>query len=243
MRLMNLFAGFLIVLSLNACAHQVGGKSIDDVFSGETRQLAGFACRGDTKGIQRLVDEGADVNALGLDGASVLMWALSCQNLSGVKALMDNGADPNHKVKNNLNPVTIAASIQQNPELLKAVITAGGSVNAVSGSHEETALMTAFSRGIDTGNWDNYYYLLEAGANINQLTNKGRSIGFHARRYNQNCKIIELIDMGLTEQLDMLLVLAKGSPALIKGSEGERCLAPLIVKLETRIAELDSAAP
>ena len=153
MRLMNLFAGFLIVLSLNACAHQVGGKSIDDVFSGETRQLAGFACRGDTKGIQRLVDEGADVNALGLDGASVLMWALSCQNLSGVKALMDNGADPNHKVKNNLNPVTIAASIQQNPELLKAVITAGGSVNAVSGSHEETALMTAFSRGIDTGNW------------------------------------------------------------------------------------------
>lgn len=233
-----------MTLSLNACAHQVGGKNIDDVFSNfETRQLAQAACRGDAETIKRLVDGGADINALGLDNVSVLIWSLSCKNISGIKALLNSGANPNHKIKSNLNPVSIAASIEQNPDILKAVIAAGGNVNAVSGSYEDTALMTAFTRGVDTNNWDNYYYLLESGAEINQLTKNGRSIGFHARRYNENCKIIELIDKGLTNQLGKLLTLAKGSPPLIRGSDAERCLAPLIKKLETRIAELEGGAP
>lgn len=233
-----------MTLSLMACAHDIGGKNIDDVFSNtQTRQLAQAACRGDTNTIRKLVGSGADVNAPGLDGLSVLMWALSCNNVEGMKALLDAGADPNHKVKNNLNPVSIAATYIQSTKFLEVLIAAGGNVNAVSGNYEETALMKAFMMGHNTGNWNNYYYLLDAGADINQITNNGYSVGFRAAAFNENCKIIELIDRGLIIQLDKLLRRTNDAPNLIKESDQHRCRGPLIEKLEARIAELGHSIP
>jgi len=246
MQFVKLVCGFgvcLWALALAACAHSVGGKSISDAFPDtQTHQLAGAACRGDGQEIERLVSAGVDINKPGLDDVSVLMWALTCKNVSGVKALLNNGADPNYTIEHNYNPVSIAASIEQNTELLKAVIEAGGNVNAVSGSHEATALMTAFKRGRDTDNWNNYYYLLDAGADVNQLTNKKQSIGLTAAVANRYCKIIELLDRGYTHDLSFLLRGAKKTPTLLDGFPGKACLAPAILKLEARIAELEKGA-
>ncbi len=231
---------FVMSVSLNACAHEVGGKSIYDAFQDtQTRQLAGAACRGDASEIDRLVSVGADINKPGLDDVCVLMWALSCQNVSGVKALLENGADPNYTIGDNYNPVSIAASIDQQPALLKAVVKAGGDVNAVSGSYEATALMTAFKRGVDTDNWENYYYLLDAGADVNQLTTKMRSVGLLARRHHKFCKILELVNRGYTHDLTRILNGAKNAPSLMAGASGAACRSSLIAKLEMRIAQLE----
>lgn len=239
-----LFGLMILALTLSACAHNVGGKSVDDAFqNSQTRQLANAACRGDRREITQLVNDGADVNDPSLDGVSVLMWALSCKNVEGVKSLLDNGADPNHRAAKNMNPVTIAASYQQDIRFLKLVVEAGGDVNAVEGSYEETALMTAFVRGVDTDNWDTYYFLLDAGADVNQKTSSGRTIGYLAGSYNRNCKLIELIGRGYTYDLIGELRATRKQPKLRTGSPSIACHGPLIKQLEERILELGLELP
>ena len=61
--------------------------------------LANAVANGDTKKIQTLIQQGADVNYVGRDGMRPVLWAIIKQSLTGLKSLLDNGADANVTVK------------------------------------------------------------------------------------------------------------------------------------------------
>ena len=58
-------------------------------------ELAAAAAQGDREHVRTLVRGGADANAHGDQGVTPLQFALMSQNLDGMRALLDAGADPN----------------------------------------------------------------------------------------------------------------------------------------------------
>jgi len=63
--------------------------------STQTQMLAKASGKGDLSKIDKLIAKGADVNAKGKDGITVLAWALHSKNYRGFNHLLKIGADPN----------------------------------------------------------------------------------------------------------------------------------------------------
>ena len=57
--------------------------------------------------IDKLVAEGADVNARGKGNMTPLLWAFPGNNLNAFKRLLEHGADPNVEITEELNPMGV----------------------------------------------------------------------------------------------------------------------------------------
>jgi len=62
----------------------------------ETRELARAVAKGDIKKIDKLAAKGADINGTGINGFTVLGWAIYSKQLGSFRHLLEMGADPNH---------------------------------------------------------------------------------------------------------------------------------------------------
>ncbi|MFV0423847.1 ankyrin repeat domain-containing protein [Oleidesulfovibrio sp.] len=100
----------------------------DDI---QTRRMARAAAQGDIKTIDRLVTEGADVNARGAHNATVLMWTLHKRNMKGFKHLLSLGANPNVEWTLQSDEFRHACSVMHtiHAEYLQAALAAGGNPN------------------------------------------------------------------------------------------------------------------
>ena len=86
-------------LALTSCMLTVGGKSVDDVFTDlPARYLGEGGVRRRDGKIDRLIKQGADVNATGYGGTSILMWGMECHSKSGVEALLKHHADLDYSI-------------------------------------------------------------------------------------------------------------------------------------------------
>src|SRR5689334_8601964 len=82
----------LISNSANQVEHRVGDMTVDQVFAdAKLAELARHACRGDGSEVRKLLESGVDPNGLGYEGSTPLMWAVSCGNVSGIRALLRGG--------------------------------------------------------------------------------------------------------------------------------------------------------
>ena len=87
---------------------------------------------GDVKKIQKLIDEGADVNVIGKNGTSMLNWALitSKKNDQAVIVLLKNGANPNYipPKGTDMYGLSVTYFLAESPRtgLLKVVLEHGG---------------------------------------------------------------------------------------------------------------------
>ena len=190
----------LLILSLGitthaACMeHKVGGKSAQDVFADpKVQALAVAACIGNAEGIAKALASGITVDATGLDQVTPLMWALSCDNVPGMEALLKAGADPN-KSNGRFTPV-YAASTRHKPEPLKLLLKYGGVANTEDKKTRKTALEEALELGIHGIGWNNYYALLQK-ADINAADEMGYTIAEFAAALGQFDKVFELLERG-----------------------------------------------
>ena len=87
------------------------------------------AVRGNLKEVQRLVENGADVNALGDDGNSVLKESARRGKIEVMKFLLDHGADVDIRDRVKFTPLHIAAEYHQ-IEAIELLLKHGGDVNA-----------------------------------------------------------------------------------------------------------------
>ena len=188
----------------NVSDHRVGGKAAAEVFADpQLAKLATSACLGDVSGIERAIETGMNPNATGLDGVTPLYWAQNCGNLAGMEALLKAGANPNAPVADRqFTPVDLAAGIP-NPEILALLLRYGGDPNAVYERSPWTALRVAFALGMQEKGWENYYNLLNAGADINRV-HKNETIAEFAASLNQFDKVMELLERGYTVRVDNL---------------------------------------
>lgn len=198
-----------------ACvAKSEGEQSIGGVSAAETFQdarvasLASAACAGNKSAVAQTIADGADPNARGREGVTVLLWAERCGNVDGMEALLQAGASPNLLTSpNGVGPVTVAATLEDS-RILKVLLKHGGDPNAVSPNSPWTALRLAFSLGVDSGNWTNYELLLEGGADINRVYEEQTIAEFAAalRRYD---KVVDLLRRGYTGRLEMVADFAR----------------------------------
>ncbi|MGO1071100.1 ankyrin repeat domain-containing protein [Lysobacter sp. CA199] len=154
--------------------------SLEAQFPGQPKAqaLAFAAQRGDAVEIRRLIkDEGVNPDKIfGREGMPLVAWPVFHENPTGLKALLENGADPNaatpitdnpNKARfkgRNKNNALVWASKEKNPIYLKLLLEHGGNPNTRN-SNGETLL---FQAAIWGNQWQNVQTLVEHGANVNE---------------------------------------------------------------------------
>lgn len=210
--------------------HQVGGKTAEEIFvSPQLRALAKAGCEGDSAKIQTLVSQSVPVDGAGAEGVTPLLWALSCKNVSGVKALLEAGADPNKKAVQGMTAVL--AAVNYYGPFLSLMLDHGGDPNAVYNDSQRTALEEALSHGIHTSEWDNFELLVQRGADINRAPEKGLPIAEAAIARGRPSKALFLLDHGYRHDLDGLANVLHGS-LLDKSSKEYQERDKVIARLE-----------
>lgn len=201
--LIPMFAGLaLILLILGACSNdmKINGMSIKEAFKDpKVGALAVAAARGDVAEMDRLVNEGANVNGLGEDHTTPLAMALATKNTAGIKRLLELGADPNNYVTRRSDQHTIyllmliAMGGGDNYEILKLFLDHKGNPNTI-GSEERSLLMACIDK-------PRYVKLLiEHGADINYLTNSGFGLLMAAVLREQWETAKDLLTRGITNK-------------------------------------------
>lgn len=182
---------------------QIAGHTAASVFKApHLSELANAACRGDSAGVRSAAKAGADINGLSIDGGTPLLWAVYCDDPKGVSALLEAGADPNLKARGKYSP-TFAAATASKPDVLRVLLKNGGDPNTDDGE-SWTALGWAFLVGKEKGRWENYYSLLDAGADIDRLGPLRRTIAVEAAFAGRFDKVEELLVRGYSRDLQYL---------------------------------------
>jgi ankyrin repeat protein len=170
-------AAWLTLFLVNGCAAS-STHGAGDYFDGKALELATATETGDMQTIRRLIkNEGVDPDSVFArrDGIPLVAWPLRAGNLDGLRALLDNGADPNaREVKQvegrelRFNNAMVYAAKMDDPRFLELLLKHGGDPNTRN-SANETLLFQAFISG---NQWKNIKLLVENGANINEA-NRG----------------------------------------------------------------------
>lgn len=145
-----------------------------DYFEGKALKLAIATENGDADTIRQLIkDEGIDPDRTfsARDGIPLIAWPLRAGNLNGLRALLDNGADPNaREVKQmngeliRFNNAMVYAAKMEDPRYLELLLEHGGDPNTRN-SNNETLMLQAFLSG---NQWKNIQLLVERGAAVNE---------------------------------------------------------------------------
>src|SRR6185369_17115793 len=110
--------------------------------------------------VRALVQQGADVNARGVDGTSPLHHAVSSDHLDVADLLLKAGAAVSAADRYGVTPLSLAA-LNGNASMIRRLLDAGADPNAADPTGE-TALMTAAKTGIPGA----MRVLIDAGARV-----------------------------------------------------------------------------
>ncbi|OAX57054.1 ankyrin repeat domain-containing protein [Xanthomonas graminis] len=204
--MLKLLRALLLSFMLLACAgcnalsvppaYQQSAYNLPSFFPDPKAQALALAAEhGDTKEIRRLMKE-EHVNPdviFSTDGDPLLMWPIMTHNPDGLRAMLENGADPNarkpdQKVEyfkdgsvgrhfKSENAMVWAAK-QEDSVYLNLLLDHGGDPNARN-TNDETLIFQAF---ITQNKWQNVKLLVERGADVNGKTRNDPIIFDYASR-------------------------------------------------------------
>lgn len=150
--------------------------------------LALAAEHGDAKEIRRLMkDEGVNPDTVFTkDGMPLVAWPVFTENPAGLKAMLENGADPNAAVLTSMQHTTrfkgriennamVWAAKADDPIYLKLLLDHGGDPNTRNSNGETLLKQAKFS-----GTWENIELLVERGADVNALSQGGAFVDMYA---------------------------------------------------------------
>lgn len=165
--------------------------SAADIHSAEVNApLADAAEQHDEDTMRDLLDGGADVNAVQVDGMTALHWAAYYDDLSTVEFLVDHGAEVNSENRYGVPPLSLACT-NGNGEIVKLLLDAGANPNAeLQGG--ETVLMTAAR----TGRLEPVQALIAAGADVNATEREQQTAVMWAAAEGHAEVVQALIDAG-----------------------------------------------
>jgi len=162
--------------------------------------------------LEKLLNDGIDVNVQDADGDTALIQASWDGNPATVKFLLDKGADVNAE-NNNGYTALIWASFYGRTEVVKLLLDKGADINAKD-KYGYTALIWA-SRN---GHTEIVKVLLNAGADINAKNNDGETALIQASWDGNSATVKFLLDKGA----DVNVKSKYGNTAFMKASQNGR---------------------
>jgi ankyrin repeat protein len=126
-----------------------------------TESLPELVERGEAVAALRALEDGADVDARGPDGATALIWAAHRGDRELVEALLARGANPDAANDYGVTPLA-AAAVEADAAIIAALLEAGADVDSPN-AEGQTALMVVAR----TGRVDAARLLLDRGARVN----------------------------------------------------------------------------
>jgi ankyrin repeat protein len=173
--------------SLNVLAKQ----KVEDIFTdAKVAKLVAAASQGKIKVIDRLVDEGVDVNAQGQDGMTPLAYVLGQENIEGVARLLHHGADPNLIYNQQQDSTMRRFVVRKDPAYLELALDYGGDVNALMyGDDGQPIIFDA----ITLGRVANVKLLIDAGVDVNLQDSITGETPLHATGYSRKYQITYML--------------------------------------------------
>lgn len=154
---------FCVMVNAGCLEARVGNMTATEAFSDErVARLVSAASSGDLVEVDKQIKAGADVNAIGKDGISPLMWVLTHRNLEGAERLLKAGANPNYIASlRNISAMAVTAGGNW-PEALELLLKYGGDPN-LRGYNNDPLLIIAVMQFRE----QNIRILLDHGGDVN----------------------------------------------------------------------------
>lgn len=145
---------------------------------GPQRDLAKAIGSGDVAGIEDALARGAQVNAVGNDGATPLLWCMAKARPESMRVLLRNGANPNQVTTRLLagteqyeSPMHLAAELASD-EYLRLLLDSNGDPNLPIGRLARTPLFAA----VNASALANTELFLARGADVNYKDRDGYTV-------------------------------------------------------------------
>lgn len=174
----NLVIALLLSTNLASCHAQPAGERstagfpASNYFKGKALELAEAVDRNDAEDVKRLIkQEGVNPDVIFDESAMPMVaWPVFNKNLSGLKLLLDNGADPNARRIDSQRPrgqqrnnALVFAAGNADSRYLAMLLDYGGDPNTHN-SNGEALTHVAFLRD----QWKNVQLLVDHGAYVNE---------------------------------------------------------------------------
>lgn len=195
---------FLLVLyASSGCAEtQSNGMTVQQIFLDEpTLKMVVAVSKGDFSDADKERAKGANVNAIGTDGFTPLLWVIHTTNKLGkIEYLLKAGANPNYKDPENNESAMSWAAEDESPELLQLLLKYNGDTNLKGPAFDEPIICIAVKSFRDK----NVKLLLASGADVNLSDRIGRTAADIAAGVGRFDLVIYFLNNGLNHNLQGL---------------------------------------
>ncbi|WP_413283556.1 ankyrin repeat domain-containing protein [Vibrio sp. MA40-2] len=197
----------LLVGLFTACSplsNVMGGTKMkaERFFEPEMVQLLHSIQKNDMSTANQLIAQGVDLNVLGNEGITPLLWFITQTNdLKATQRAIELGADPNFTDGDGDGPVNFVVR-NFKPEWLKMLLDAGGDPNSIDSDG-----MPALFDAIGGENWHNINTLLEYGADVNLKDKSGFNSALHAAILHK----YELVSFFIEKDVDVRVYMSGGA--------------------------------
>lgn len=186
-------AGLAVLLT--GCSAWIGqvtgtGPPPQDYFDGADADLAGAIRARDEGRIAALIDQGADVEATGRHGMTMLEYAVQVDSLPGITALLQAGADPDRTGYGEDAALHLATG---NPPLMAALLDGGADPDVENATTKQTPLNHACLALSP----ESFEVLVAAGADLNHQDWSGELALHTCASTNQGGIILRMLDLGV----------------------------------------------
>jgi ankyrin repeat protein len=212
---------------------KLGGMTVRDAFKDPlVAEMVEAASSGRLSVVDAKIKAGANVNYVGTGGITPLLWVIPmnhhAHDFSGVRRLLEAGADPNYEDPRTQASAVYLAAGGDIPSLLELVLKFRGNPNLV-GPRNETPLMTAVMqfRG------ENIDLLLKYGADVNAHDKFGASAPNTASDLGRFDIVARFLDKGFSYNLEKLAKAVQSRP-VPPNSDAQRWKDKVLKMLEQR---------
>jgi len=200
----------LLILVTSGCSTtRLGSMTIDETFENPAvARLVEAALDGQAQEIQTLVKQGVDVNYVGKDDITPLLWVIGSRSTTGMKQLLSVGADLNLKTtRSRISAVNFAAGADD-PEFLKILLEHGGGDLDLANVDGYSPLQVA----VQQDRLENVKRLIQYGADIHRSGGVGRSstAAETAVKLNRFDIAVYMLEQGYNHDLQRLARLSEG---------------------------------
>lgn len=238
----SLSLGLVAATSETSADTRYGGMTVREAFpDSRVARMVEAASGGDLAAVDEQIRAGADVNYVGTDGLSPLLWVLvesrRRQDLSGAEHLLKVGANPNYRDEKRKASAMALAAGGDSPTILELLLKYKGDPNLM-GPRNEPLLHIA----VGQFRKENIDLLLKYGADINIHQSDGDTAASKAAALGRFDLVAHFLDKGLSYNLQELAkdVEIRRVPAK---SEAQRWKDKVIEMLKARGVTLPAFVP